>query len=151
MSVPNSSDYRQAAEVIQSMALEAGIELQLQTVEVATLLRQWTDGDFESLVIQWSGRIDVDANLYNFNACGMALNGGHYCNQALNAALDAARSTTDMQARMASYAKAAAIYLEDRPYIYLWHPTLVWAMPTRLEGFHPVPDSIMRLQGLRLN
>jgi peptide/nickel transport system substrate-binding protein len=151
MSVPNTSDYRQAAEVVQAMAAEAGIDIQLQTVEVASLLRQWTDGDFESLIIQWSGRTDVDANLYNFNACGMALNGGKYCNKALDAALDAARSTTDMSARMAAYKRAAAIYLEDLPYIYLWHPTLVWAMPRRLEGFRPVPDSIMRLQDVRLN
>ena len=151
MSVPNTSDYRQAAEVIQSMAAEAGIDIQLVTVEVATLLQQWTSGDFESLVIQWSGRIDVDANLYNFNACGMALNGGNYCNKALDAALDEGRSATDMPTRMAAYRRAAAIYLEDRPYIYLWHPTLVWAMPARLKGFRPIPDSIMRLQGVALD
>jgi peptide/nickel transport system substrate-binding protein len=150
MSVPNTSDYRQAAEVIQSMAAEGGIDIQLLTIEVASLLKQWTGGDFESLIIQWSGRSDVDANLYNFNACGMALNGGHYCNKALDEALDAGHGTTDMGARMAAYERAAAIYLSDRPYIYLWHPTLVWAMSNRLEGFRPVPDSIMRLQGVSL-
>ncbi len=150
MSVPNASDYRQAAEVIQSMAAEAGIDIRLQTIEVATLLKQWTDGDFESLIIQWSGRTDVDANLYNFNACGMALNGGHYCSKPLDAALDAARATTDMGKRMAAYEAAAQIYLRDRPYIYLWHPVLVYGMSAKLEGFRAVPDSLMRLQGVRL-
>ena len=150
MSIPNSSDYRQAGEVIQSMAAEAGIDIKLVTFETATLLAQWTSGDFESLLIQWSGRTDVDANLYNFNACGMALNGGHYCNPKLDDALNAARSTTDMAQRMADYTVAAGIYLKDRPYIYLWHPVLVFGATAKLTGLRVVPDSLIRLQGLQL-
>ena len=150
MSIPNSSDYRQAGEVIQSMAAEAGIDIKLVTFETATLLAQWTSGDFESLLIQWSGRTDVDANLYNFNACGMALNGGHYCNPKLDDALNAARSTTDIAQRMADYTVAAGIYLKDRPYIYLWHPVLVFGASAKLTGLRVVPDRLIRLQGLQL-
>jgi peptide/nickel transport system substrate-binding protein len=150
MSIPNSSDYRQAGEVIQAMAADAGIDITLVTFETATLLAQWTGGDFESLLIQWSGRTDVDANLYNFNACGMALNGGHYCNPKLDEALDAARSTTDMKQRMVDYTAAAEIYLKDRPYIYLWHPVLVFGASAKLTGLRVVPDSLIRPQGLQL-
>lgn len=150
MTIPNSADYQQAAEVIQSMAAEAGIDIQLVKTETATLLSNWTSGDFETLLIQWSGRTDVDANLYNFNACGMALNGGHYCNPKLDDALNAARSTTDMAQRMAAYTTAAQIYLKDRPYIYLWHPVLVFGATARLSGLRVVPDSLIRLQGLQM-
>ena len=150
MTIPNSADYQQAAEIIQSMAQEAGIDIQIVKTETATLLANWTSGDFESVLIQWSGRTDVDANLYNFNACGMALNGGHYCNPKLDAALDAARSTTDMAQRMVDYTKAAAIYLTDRPYIYLWHPVLVFGATARLTGLRVVPDSLIRLPDLQL-
>ncbi len=150
MTIPNSADYQQAAEVIQSMAAEAGIDIQIVKTETATLLAQWTSGDFETLLIQWSGRTDVDANLYNFNACGMALNGGHYCNPKLDEALNAARSTTDMAARMVDYTAAARIYLADRPYIYLWHPVLVFGATSRLSGLRVVPDSLIRFPGLQL-
>ena len=150
MSIPNISEYRQAGEVIQAMAADAGIDITLVTVETATLLAQWTGGDFQSLLIQWSGRTDVDANLYNFNACGMALNGGHYCNPKLDEALNAARSTTDMTQRMVDYTAAAAIYLKDRPYIYLWHPVLVFGASAKLTGLRVIPDSLIRLQGLQL-
>ena len=92
----------------------------------------------------------MDATLYNFNACGMALNGGRYCNPKLDAALDAARGTTDMARRMADYTDAAAIYLADLPYIYLYHSVLITGMTDRLDGLKPVPDSLFRLQGLRL-
>ncbi len=150
MSVPNTSEYRQAAEVIQSMASEAGIDMELVPTEVATLLKQWTDGDFETLIVAWSGRVDIDGNLYNFNACGAALNGGHYCNRDLDALLTQGRSSTAQAARQDIYARAAGIYLADRPYIYLWHSALITGAAEKLDGLRLIPDGLLRPQGLRL-
>jgi len=149
LSVPNTTDYLQASEVIQAMAREAGIDIELQVIETATLLRQWTAGDFEALIIQWSGRVDLDQNLYNFNACGQALNGGRYCNPALDTLLNTARQSVDPVARAAAYEAAARIYLADRPYIYLWHPRVLHGVGAAIQGLQPVPDGIIRLQGLR--
>ena len=149
LSVPNTTDYLQASEVIQAMAREAGIDIELQVIETATLLRQWTAGDFEALIIQWSGRVDLDQNLYNFNACGQALNGGRYCNPALDTLLNTARQSVDPAARAAAYEAAARIYLADRPYIYLWHPRVLHGVGAAIQGLQPVPDGIIRLQGLR--
>ncbi len=149
MSVPNNSEYRQSSEVIQAMAAEAGIDMELVPTEVATLLKQWTDGDFETLIVAWSGRVDIDGNLYNFNACGAALNGAHYCNHDLDALLTQGRSSTDQAAREATYAKAAAIYLAERPYIYLWHSALILGATEKLDGLRLIPDGLMRPQGLR--
>src|SRR5262249_25411113 len=42
LSVPNTTDYTQASEVIQAMAAEAGMDIEIQQTETATLLRQWT-------------------------------------------------------------------------------------------------------------
>lgn len=151
MTVPNTTEFRQAAEVIQAMAAEADIEMSLVVTDVATSLKQWTDGDFESLIILWSGRTDIDANLYNFNACGMALNGGHYCNKEVDRLLNDARGTTDPAKRKLAYDDAARIYLEDRPYIYLWNGRLIAATAARLDGLRMVPDGLMRLRDLRLN
>jgi peptide/nickel transport system substrate-binding protein len=146
--VPNTTDYLQASEVIQAMAREAGIDIELQVIETATLLRQWTTGEFEALIIQWSGRVDLDQNLYNFNACGQALNGGRYCNPALDTALNAARQSVDPAARRAAYEAAARIYLADRPYIYLWHSRVLHGVGAAIQGLQPVPDGIIRIQGL---
>ena len=148
LSVPNTTDYLQASEVIQAMAREAGIDIELQVIETATLLRQWTTGEFEALIIQWSGRVDLDQNLYNFNACGQALNGGRYCNPALDTALNAARQSVDPAARRAAYEAAARIYLADRPYIYLWHSRVLHGVGAAIQGLQPVPDGIIRIQGL---
>jgi peptide/nickel transport system substrate-binding protein len=151
MSVPNTTEYLQAAEVVQAMAAEAGITMELQVIEVATLLRQWTAGDFESLIIAWSGRTDVDGNLWNFNACRESLNGGRYCSEAADAAMQRGRTSTDTRARQAAYAEAMRILLADRPYIYLWHPQLFFGTGAGVQGLRPVPDGLIRIQGLRLD
>jgi peptide/nickel transport system substrate-binding protein len=150
MSVPNTSDYTQAAEVIQAMAAEAGIDLELQVIEVATLLRQWTSGDFESLLIAWSGRTDIDGNLWGFNACKEPLNGGRYCSPEADAALRDGRTRVDPAARQEAYGRAMRKLLADRPYIYLWHPRILLATSARMEGMAVVPDGLIRLQDLRL-
>jgi len=150
MTVPNTTEFRQAAEVVQAMAAEADIDVALVVTDVATSLKQWTDGDFESIIILWSGRTDIDANLYNFNACGMALNGGHYCNKEVDRLLDAGRGSTDFAKRKQAYDDAARIYLEDRPYIYIWNGRLITGTSARLDGLQMVPDSLIRLRNLSL-
>lgn len=148
LSVPNTTDYLQSSEVIQAMAAEAGFDIEIQVIETATLLRQWTAGDFEALIIQWSGRVDLDANIYGFTACGLPLNGGRYCNPAVDAALTEARRSVDPAARTAAYDRAARLYLADRPYIYLWHPRVLHGAGAGIEGLRPVPDGLIRVQGL---
>lgn len=150
LSVPNTTEYVQAAEVIQAMAAEAGIALELQVIEVATLLRQWTAGDFEALIIAWSGRTDADGNLWGFNACGEALNGGRYCSEAADAALREGRTNVAPAARLAAYGRAMEVLLRDRPYIYLWHPTTFIGTGATVQGVRLIPDGLIRLQGLRL-
>lgn len=150
MSVPNTTEYTQAAEVVQAMAAEAGIDIELQVVEVATLLRQWTAGEFESLIIAWSGRTDIDGNLWGFNACGESLNGGKYCSPAADAALREGRTGVEPSRRSAAYARAMRVLLDDRPYIYLWHPRIFLGAAAGLDGLRTVPDGLVRVQGLRL-
>ena len=148
-SVPNTTEYVQAAEVIQAMAAEAGIELQIQVIEVATLLRQWSTHEFEALIIAWSGRTDIDGNLWGFNACGEPLNGGRYCSIEADAALRAGRQATDPEARLVAYGAAMQLLLRDRPYIYLWHPQSFFATRAGIEGLRLIPDGLIRVQGLR--
>lgn len=150
LSVPNTSEYTQAAEVIQAMAAEAGIEVELQLVETATLLRQWTAGDFEALLIAWSGRVDLDGNLWGFNACGESLNGGRYCSAEADAALREGRTSVDPARRAAAYEAAMRVLLRDRPYIYLWHSRVLHGASSRLEGLRAYPDGLVRVQDLRL-
>lgn len=60
------------------------------------------------------------------------------------------RAATDPTQRVTAYHEAASIYLEDRPLIFLFHMTWLHAHSDKLKGFTPVPDGLIRPQGLTL-
>ena len=150
MMVPSNTEDQAMAQVIQSMTQEAGINLKLSVVEFATALQEETKGNFEALLIGWSGRIDPDGNIYNFQHSTGALNYSKYKNDEVDRALDAARTTLDPEARAKFYDQAAQHYLADRHIIYLFHRKWLFAMTSKLQGFVPNPDGLIRLAGLKL-
>jgi peptide/nickel transport system substrate-binding protein len=150
MNVPNSPEVIQTAEVIQAMVAEAGFDLKLNTMEFATSLDAADRGDFEAYMIQWSGRPDPDGNLWNFIHTGGALNYAAYSNKDVDGWLEAARATADVAARAALYEKAAAQSEADLPIMYLYGNRNLVGASKKVEGFAPVPDGLIRLQGVAL-
>jgi peptide/nickel transport system substrate-binding protein len=150
MNVPNTPDTTQLAEVIQSMVKEAGFELKLNVIEFAASLQAATRGEFESFLIGWSGRADPDGNMFSFLTTGTAQNDGRYSNQAVDQALTDARHDVDLEIRRGYYEIALNEIRRDLPLIYLYTPVNIVGMSTRLTGFRPVPDGMIRLQGLEM-
>jgi len=146
--VPNSTDQQQIAQVIQSMAAEAGFDIKIQATEFASALKLATEGSMEAFQIGWSGRVDPDGNLYNFVVCGAPFNDGHYCNAEVDKELKAARAIDDPAERMKHYTAAAQILLKDLPIIYFSHRQWIYAFNTKVEGFTPYPDGLIRPQGM---
>ena len=150
LTLANNSDIQQMGEVIQSMAAEAGFDVKLNTMEFASSLDAATRGDFEAYVLAWSGRADADGNLWNFLHSGGPNNYPGYSNKNVDDWLDQARLVTDVKARAALYAKVAEQSDRDLPLIYLYVPKNIVAMSAKISGFDPVPDGMIRLQGLRM-
>jgi peptide/nickel transport system substrate-binding protein len=150
MMVPNGPDTKQVAEVIQSMAAEVGFEFSLRVTEFATSLSEGQKGNFQVYLIGWSGRTDPDQNVINHLGCNTPFNWGKYCSEAMQAALTEARTLTDRASRKAAYEKAMGVEEADKPLIYLYHQSLLFAHTTALQGYRQPPDGIIRLQGLTL-
>jgi peptide/nickel transport system substrate-binding protein len=138
------------AEVIQSMAGEAGFDVKIQANEANTLVAAASKGDFQATIVIWSGRPDPDGNISIWLACDGFLNWGKYCDPKLDALLAKARQTNVVSERQALYEQAAAIYLAARPHIFLYHLKWLWGISAKLDGFTPYPDGIIRLQGMTL-
>lgn len=147
--LPNIPAYRQYSEIIQSMAAEADINIELQMQETTTALANWASGDFEAFIIRWSGRADPDGNLYAFKACEGARNGSKYCNPEVDRWLDESRRLGDFESRYEAFKNAAEHYLADRPYIYLFHPTELTGIRSNLEGYVQYPDGLFRFANLK--
>ncbi|HUK11302.1 MAG TPA: ABC transporter substrate-binding protein [Stellaceae bacterium] len=146
--VPNSTVEQQVAQVIQSMAAEAGFDIKLQATEFASSLQLSTKGEMQAFQIGWSGRVDPDGNIYNFVTCNAPLNDGHYCNPEVDKELKAAREVDDPAERLKHYKRATEIMLKELPIIYLYHQKLIYALDKKVTGFVPYPDGLIRLQGM---
>ena len=147
---PNNPDLRQVAEVIQSMASEAGFDVRITAMEFAASLDNAERGGFEAYLLAWSGRVDADGNLWTFLHAGGAQNYGRYANPAMDKLLDDARAETDLAKRRAIYAEVAGLEQRDLPIEYLWVLRNLFGMSARIAGFRPVPDGLIRLQGVSL-
>lgn len=147
--VANNPVQMQMMQVVQAMVAEAGITVKLKSMEFASLLSEQSAGNFEMSQVGWSGRVDPDGNIHAFLTTGGGLNDGKYSNPEVDALLDTARTSNDTATRKASYDGATKILSRDLPIIYLYHPTWIWALDKKIEGFVPYPDGMIRLQNVR--
>jgi peptide/nickel transport system substrate-binding protein len=150
MMVPKGAESEAVAQVLQSMAAEAGFDLKIRVIEFATSFKQAQAGEFQAFLIGWSGRIDPDGNSYVFLHSNAPQNDGGYSNPEADKALEDARLITDAAQRKAIYEKLTKVVLNDEPLIYLYHRKLLIAHTTKLEGYKQMPDGLVRVIGLKL-
>ena len=150
LTVPNNPDQRQVGEIMQAMAAEAGFDVRITASEYASALAAANRGEFEAFLTAWSGRVDPDGNLYSFMHTNGALNDSKYSNPKVDALLDQTRTVQDVAGRKALFGQVLDQTRRDLPIIYLWNPKNVVGMSARVTGFRPVPDGMLRLQGLSL-
>jgi peptide/nickel transport system substrate-binding protein len=148
--VPKGAENEAVAQVIQSMAAEAGFDLKIRVIEFATSFKQAQAGEFQAFLIGWSGRIDPDGNSYVFLHTAAPQNDGGYSNPEADKAFEDARLTSDPAQRKAIYEKPTKAVLNDEPIIYLYHRKLLIAHTTKLQGYRPMPDGLVRVIGLKL-
>jgi len=150
MMVPKGAENEAVAQVLQSMAAEAGFDLKIRVIEFATSFKQAQAGEFQAFLIGWSGRIDPDGNSYVFMHTKAPQNDGGYSNPEADKLMEDARVVNDPAQRKAIYEKLTKIVLNDEPIIYLYHRRLLIAHTARLEGYKPIPDGLVRVIGLKL-
>ena len=148
--VPKGAEYEVPAQVIQSMAAEAGFDLKIRVIEFATSFKQAQAGEFQIFLIGWSGRIDPDGNSYVFLHTKAPINDGGFSNPEADKAMEDARLITDPAQRKAIYEKLAKIVVNEEPIIYLYHRKILIAHTTKLEGYKQIPDGLVRVVGLKL-
>jgi peptide/nickel transport system substrate-binding protein len=148
--VANNNVQQQLAQVMQAMAAEAGIDLEIRATEFASMLREQQQGRFQATIVGWSGRIDPDGNIHPFVTTGGGQNDGRYSNPEVDRLLNAARTTYNVEERKRLYDQAQAILQDELPIIYTYYQPWFFAMSARLEGFTVNPDGMIRLEGMRM-
>jgi peptide/nickel transport system substrate-binding protein len=134
----------QLAQIVQSMLQPAGINMQIEKLEFGTLLEHGETGNFQALQLGWSGRPDPDQNIYDFIVTGGKNNDAQYSNPEVDELLRQARAESDQDKRKELYARVMGILHEEVPYVYIYHPNILFGMTDDITGFTFVPDGIIR-------
>lgn len=151
MMVRPDRDFQVPAQVMQAMLSEAGITMIINTTENVTQLEASRQGNYESYMSFWSGRVDPDGNTFMFYTCTAGTNRMGYCKPEVEELLTKARQTLEPEARKAIYKQAMDIKYHDRPDLALWHRQLFMATSTDVENYKLFPDGLIRLHGVKLN
>src|SRR5258707_4415095 len=97
--VPKGAETEAVAQVVQSMASDAGFDMKIRVTEFATSLKQAEAGDYQAYLLAWSGRIDPDGNSYVFQKSNAPQNYSAWANPEADNALENARLFTDQEKR----------------------------------------------------
>jgi peptide/nickel transport system substrate-binding protein len=145
---PNNTVSSQIVQMLQAMVGEAGFNLKLRPTDYAAQLNAAHNGDFQAMYLGWSGRVDPDGNLHQFNTCAGNLNYGHYCNAEVDKLLDAARVKLTVADRKAQYDAAAKVLADEDPNVYIYVQPWPFVLSKKVQGFTPYPDGLIRLSGV---
>jgi peptide/nickel transport system substrate-binding protein len=127
----------QAALAVQQDLKRIGMDVAIQTMEFASLVRDYLQpGRFEALLIWWTTPPDPDQ--YSYYATGQINNNVAYSNRRADSLLLAGRSETDPVRRRATYLAFQALEQEDPPLLVLYYPREIQAMSRRLSGVPPL-------------
>jgi peptide/nickel transport system substrate-binding protein len=148
--VPKGAETEAVAQVVQSMAAEAGFDMKIRVTEFATSLKQAEAGEYQAFMLAWSGRIDPDGNSYIFLHTGGPQNYSAWSNADADKAMEEARLTTDTAKRKQAYEKLTKLELDEEAILYLYHRRILIAQSNKLEGYKQMPDGLVRVTGLKL-
>ena len=147
LQVTNSPDALRYAQALQAAVAEGGFDLTIQPVEYSTLLDVQARGDFDSLQLGWSGRIDPHGNMSNFLKTGGGNNYSGYSNPDVDRLLTEAAQTNDMDTRAQLYGQVVAQVQADNPILYLYRVRSLTGYTTQVAGIATYPDGVVRLGG----
>jgi peptide/nickel transport system substrate-binding protein len=127
LSLKTSTDEtpRLLGAVLKEQWRKVGVDLELQSLEPATLIADTVRGNFQMYTLRWIGA-NNDPEFFEFAFSSkrmppMGGNRGHYRNAALDTLLDEAHVESDREKRRALLSQIQKIVALDAPYLSLWY------------------------------
>jgi peptide/nickel transport system substrate-binding protein len=136
------------AQNLKAQLAEAGITLDVETLESGAYVDRWIAGDFDAAVALNGGRPDPDG-MYGryFTSTGNLNKVAGYSSPTLDALFAQGKATSDPKARAAIYQKVSAELEDNAAWIWLFTSYSYTATASTVKGFVPMANG--SLQSLR--
>lgn len=132
------------AQALQQMWKRAGIETEIDQVEMVQIIRNAMTHNFEASLFRWSGGGDPDANVYQFFHSKAARNYIQYSNPEMDRLLEAGRTSVDANARVGIYTQVSSLLAKDAPYHFLYYYTPFMLSAKNVHGIPRAADGMLR-------
>jgi peptide/nickel transport system substrate-binding protein len=138
----------QFAQLLKSQLEKADITMDIKTLlfnEIVALQQKHQHSGMT--LIGWSGRIDPDGNVYDFNYTGRPNNDSAYSNKEVDSLLDQTRTATDNAKRKELFQKAQQIFVVDDPSRIFYSFGAAQLLTAKaIQGFNVFPDQLPRFE-----
>ncbi|MBL6612557.1 MAG: hypothetical protein ISP45_00945 [Reyranella sp.] len=138
-----------AAQALQEMWKEVGVNVEIKQIEQARFIRDSINHSFQMSFFRWAGRPDPDLNLYRaFHssfANQVSSNYTQFTNPRMDELLEKGRTTLDRDQRKKVYDEASRLLADEVPYLFLFYATFHIVMSAKVHAGPNVADGVMRL------
>jgi len=138
----------QFAQLLQSELAKANITMNIKTLlfnDIVTLQQKHQQAGMT--LVGWSGRIDPDGNVYDFNYTGRPNNDSAYSNKQVDSLLDQTRTATDTAKRKDLFLQVQQITMVDDPSRIVYSFIAAQLLTAKnVQGFSDFPDQLPRFE-----
>jgi peptide/nickel transport system substrate-binding protein len=141
----NSPLAARIGQAIQSMAKDGGFAVKLRPVEFAAALDASDAGKYQAFAVGWSGRVDPDGNISNFQLTQGSQNISRAGDKAIDDLIIQARTTNDVNQRKQLYGQIIKATNERDSIIYLYRQKTFIGASKKVGGIQVFADSLIRV------
>jgi peptide/nickel transport system substrate-binding protein len=136
----NSPQLQQIAELMKDQLKDAGINMDIQLIEFATILQNGNSGEFQAFSLGWSGDVDPDGDLYTLLYTNAGFNFAKYSNPDFDKLVDDGRTNLDQAKRAQDYLDAQKILAQDQPMIVFYNTPQISVTRKEIQNYPQTYD-----------
>lgn len=145
VTVTNTQDALRYAQAIQAQAEEAGFAIEIEPMEYTAILDAQSRGDYEVVLLGWSGRVDPHGNAHAFWTTGAGSNYPGVSDPEMDELLQDATEVNDIDERAEIYGEAVTRMQEVNAFIYLYRMRNLTAYRNEISGISVYADGVVHL------
>lgn len=137
-----------AAVLVQAMALEAGIDIRIDTLDWAAQLDRYYSGNYQAMMFAYSARLDPSLSYDAFIGDKRIDPRKVWDDAGARALLERSRATGDPKQRQAAFDRLHARFMRQAPAVILFNQGHIAATRANVVGYNGWAAAQMRLWGV---